>query len=579
MDLAEIEELSDAQLRSKLKEHDVKMGPVGRNKKLFQKRLFKLVNGYEYGKKPGSSSASSSKSPSRIPTPSRQKSPARKTTTTATKNVIASSNNFSSSTPKNNNIPKEKTNLDKVQNLIKNSPKSPNVTHTIDFEKLTNQEIRALIRRNGSVCGPIPNASIRKLMINKLKRMESEKGGLNRKDPEIGSGDAPSSRTANIIKNNVIEFSSADEEEETDTPLLPRSKKVIENIPVKTVKTNGKSVLDKFNKIIPPPASPITNNDFSATEDEDNDEVHSPVSNFSSNTPPRTAWGQEMSSVYTSFTDNEMQLEQSTNNDLNNQNGVNDEKLNKSLNYARKRRSFARLSAGHELANTTQQNFDRKYLDETHFEKNNEEESKSIPAQKPTLLEQHSNSKNQASTSKFSKFVNILPKIFFIVFAIILYSIFQNSQGTENIVANSITCDSSDPGNCMNREELDEATFSALNKIHKQLNEVAMLDSCGETNQDPKMNLVDLVQTLPYDTTSKIIDNVLVQFFRHPNFGVSIFDSDDKMVKSESQIRKQMVKSLLIAEPIGEHEKCKFKILKAKILEKVWSDKVKFYSE
>jgi len=91
------------------------------------------------------------------------------------------------------------------------------------------------------------------------------------------------------------------------------------------------------------------------------------------------------------------------------------------------------------------------------------------------------------------------------------------------------------------------------------------------------MNLVDLVQTLPYDTTSKIIDQVLIQFFRHPNYGVSLFDGDDKQVKNEDQIDRQMVNSLLIAEPTSEHDKCRFRKMKSRVLETIWSDNVKFY--
>lgn len=234
MDISEIKDLSDVQLRDKLKENGTKPGPIGKSRNLYEKKLFKLVNGYELGKKPESKSSIKAMSPARsipaktIPAEkpilakntSRAKSPARttrakspgRTTGTPSTNVPAAltpasstsrlltasnsttSNNFTS-TPKN--IPNKKnasvpSYLENHQKLIKNSPKSPLTTHSIDFEKLTNQEIRALLRRNGSNCGPIPNASIRKLMVNKLKRIESEKGGLNRNsDGHIGNGDAP----------------------------------------------------------------------------------------------------------------------------------------------------------------------------------------------------------------------------------------------------------------------------------------------------------------------------------------------------------------------------------------------------
>lgn len=397
-----------------------------------------------------------------------------------------------------------------------------------------------------------------------------------------------------------MQFSS---EDEIETPLLARNPVKITTQKITTTEyyeneqSKSQSPMKSLEQIIPPQT---TVNEFSATEDENEgdhvDDIqeayksnnnqsqnHSPVRNYT-NTPPRTTWGQEMSSAYTSFTDNEMQLDQSMNTTNGHQNGNSnghpqkDKSVpDKSLNYARKRRSFARLSAGHELANTTQQNYDRQYLDETHFENNVSEKETT-----PNLLQKQKEKDSKTSeieatprNSSFSRFLSVLPKIFFAVFVIIVFMFLFS--GNPPSPPNTLTCNSADPGNCMNREELDEASGSALNKIHKQLNEVAMLDACGETTQSPKMNLVDLVQTLPYDTTSKIIDSVLIQFFRHPNYGVALFDGDDKQVKHEDQIERQMVNSLLIAEPTSEHDKCRFRKMKLRVLETIWSEKVKFY--
>merc|ERR1711976_978404 len=87
------------------------------------------------------------------------------------------------------------------------------------------------------------------------------------------------------------------------------------------------------------------------------------------------------------------------------------------MSYARKRRSFARLSAGHNLANTTEQNFERAYLDDTHFDQN--PATTTSPIETPNLLQKQA-AAAAAKPAAFSRFLAFVPKLFFAVFVVIL---------------------------------------------------------------------------------------------------------------------------------------------------------------
>merc|ERR1711988_1331587 len=67
--MSEIQNLTDQVLRNKLKENGVNCGPIGKLRKTYEKRLFKAVNGHEYGKpatsKNTSTPAKKAASPSR----------------------------------------------------------------------------------------------------------------------------------------------------------------------------------------------------------------------------------------------------------------------------------------------------------------------------------------------------------------------------------------------------------------------------------------------------------------------------------------------------------------------------------
>ena len=73
--MSEIQNLTDQVLRNKLKENGVNCGPIGKLRKTYEKRLFKAVNGHEFGKpatpKTTSTPAKKSASPARKQSASR----------------------------------------------------------------------------------------------------------------------------------------------------------------------------------------------------------------------------------------------------------------------------------------------------------------------------------------------------------------------------------------------------------------------------------------------------------------------------------------------------------------------------
>ena len=155
--MPDIQGLSDKDLRSELSNYNIKAGPLGKMRKVYEKRLFKSIHGHDFGKKPEASSMGTPKvskiiknsvPPSTAPNPVRPDKLIQKTKSTATPAAKPSET--------------KSTNNHRVQRSV------------INYESLTNNQIRDRIKDHGDKCGPISTASIRKLMIKKLARLDEE---------------------------------------------------------------------------------------------------------------------------------------------------------------------------------------------------------------------------------------------------------------------------------------------------------------------------------------------------------------------------------------------------------------------
>lgn len=583
LSMSEIKLLSDTDLRDVLKSNNINAGPVGKMRGVYEKRLFKNLHGHDFGKKP------TGKTPVKTvvaDSPVMGNGDAGSTKTPKTRTVKSKSPGRPKSTPKS--PPRQVSRSPARPRSVSPQPASVN----IDFESLDNADIRSMIRKAGEACGPIPNASIRKLMIKKLQRMH-DSGKLNSRDSSQDSHDEPTStrkvtpgrtrksqlptsnsrkkpstptsqkrlsRQLQLDANTALpQFSSTINSsitaqfssEEDDTPdttekrsgLLRHSKPTTQTIPdqrnnISIHVSSGIPYNVSITKSADSPSfvqSSSNHDDFSATEDE--------LEPINADTPPTTSWGQELSNASRSILNetNEMYLESSRDDG---------KSFNKSDNpspqsYQEKRRSYARLAAG--VADTS------KILN------------------KPTLLDRSKGPGGETENndpSTFSKFVQKLPKmlvgfVLFIFLIIFVAAYFQKSD------VNEIECISDDPSLCNSAAQLGRETEAALQGIRTQLNDVAGLAACGETSQNPKMKLLDLAESVGgYSVTSVVIQKILGEFLSKPAYGVALLDSADTEIRKVDEFNS--VDKLYMVNP-QEHSSCKLAKLRQEVYEYIWN--------
>ena len=312
---------------------------------------------------------------------------------------------------------------------------------------------------------------------------------------------------------SAAQFSSEDDEPVSEPQQKTKSPEIIQKIKEKISRTpKAKPETEKPVEIVDTPA------DFSATEDElELDEVDSRAA--------ETPWGKELNSS--------MQLREER------------PKPAKVSNYREKRRSYARLAAG--------------MLDTSGL------------AKKETLLERNSPKTIIEKPSIFSKFVKNLPLLLISAVAITFVSIFIAAKVQTPVNTLAIPCNSDDPSLC--NPESTKNVEKLLTTVHSILENVAGLKKCGKTNQNPRMDVYDVVNSVG-EFTQFEVQRVLSEFLRKPDFGVVMYSSNDEIIDSQNHLG--LVTHLEIVDP-SEHPKCRWENLAQKIIETAWNPQTKKY--
>jgi hypothetical protein len=131
----------------------------------------------------------------------------------------------------------------------------------------------------------------------------------------------------------------------------------------------------------------------------------------------------------------------------------------------------------------------------------------------------------------------------------------------------SLDCKSVD-GLCLSAEDLDQNSRTLLYKFHDTLQTVSALKQCGETLQNPKIKILDLLEITGFENTyhanHQVVKTVIKEVYNHPKYGVEIYDVnggklvDDSILDSGNLNSFVIADSLLIPEPSYEHPKCKY---------------------
>jgi len=515
--MSEIQNLTDQVLRNKLKEIGVNCGPIGKLRKTYEKRLFKAVNGHEYGK-PATTKTSSTPA-KKSASPGRKQNISRATIETSDTEIVNLSKRKKSPARKVADPPKVTTPARQTTTL----PEISRENFAVNLESLSNAEIRQSIQSLGGTCGPINTPVIRKVMIKKLQKLKSqpvqsvsevstydEKNLITEASPAIFKRKSP----RNLDKNlSAAQFSSEDDEPISEPQQKTKSPEIIQKLKEKISRTpKSKPETEKPVEIVDAPA------DFSATEDElELDEVDSRAA--------ETPWGKELNSS--------MQLREEP------------RKSAKVSNYREKRRSYARLAAG--------------MLDTSGL------------AKKETLLERNSPKTIIEKPSIFSKFVKYLPLLVISAIVITFVSIFIAAKVQTPVNTLAIPCNSDDPSLC--NPENSKNVEKLLISVHSILENVAGLKQCGKTNQNPRMDLYDVVNSVG-EYTQFEVQRVLSEFLRKQDYGVVMFTSNGEIIESQNHLG--LVTHLEIVDP-SEHPKCRWDNLAQKIVEATWNPKTKKY--
>lgn len=165
--MQEITDLDDKQLRAELKNNGVNPGPFGRNRGTYEKKLFKVIHGYDFGKKPTVSTPAPSKAPLSKPVPQTEPAPASKKSRSNSKSRVSETRSQDSQAK-----PLSSTANRPIKSVSNTPISQPKLKKVINYDNLSDLEIRNRIKDQGGNCGPISTPTIRKLMIKRLRNLD-----------------------------------------------------------------------------------------------------------------------------------------------------------------------------------------------------------------------------------------------------------------------------------------------------------------------------------------------------------------------------------------------------------------------